>query len=345
MKPAIISKCWQGSLIPTASFAMVVLLAVTVGLGSAAGATSPAGKVFFTIVNSLDTSAPWEPLCLRFTATKVCDEGDYFEDGGCGSWFYTEQRNSESEVSIIFGDDDDGNPTRFESRVRINTRGKKDALGGAGRVVAGNKSLNFGLAGQSTSRGKCQRLIRDFYNDPVARTPSCMERAVFGDAEESLYILPYPVGKKYPILTSYCQRPGGHDRSLAYDFAMPFDSEVVAARSGTVQFIWEGTDDPKDDRFNGLNIEHDDGTIAVYAHLAYNGALVELGDRVEQGQVIAITGDSGLGEGGVPHLHFQVYRHEPVYLDDVPVNFRNARGRLDERGGLMWGYRYKALPY
>jgi|GEM_PF-4888646 len=31
---------------------------------------------------------------------------------------------------------------------------------------------------------------------------SCVERAVFGDPADSLYVLPYPVGTSYPVLQS-----------------------------------------------------------------------------------------------------------------------------------------------
>ena len=102
-------------------------------------------------------------------------------------------------------------------------------------------------------------------------------------------------------------------------------------------------DEPDEIRPNGFYIEHEDGTIGSYAHITQDGVLVEVGDYVEQGQVVAIGGTSGSYE---PHLHFMVYQRYPEIVedDDVPVNFRNADGPLDERGGLMWGYVYWAMP-
>jgi murein DD-endopeptidase MepM/ murein hydrolase activator NlpD len=154
--------------------------------------------------------------------------------------------------------------------------------------------------------------------------------------------LPFPAGAAYRLGTSYCGR-GGHPNSIAYDFDMPVGADVVAARAGEVVMVWEDTpDEPDELRPNGFYIEHDDGSIGSYAHITQNGVLVDVGDRVEQGQVVAIGGTSGTS---APHLHFMVYQRYPTRVedDDVPVNFRNADGPLDERGGLMWGYVYRAM--
>jgi murein DD-endopeptidase MepM/ murein hydrolase activator NlpD len=74
-----------------------------------------------------------------------------------------------------------------------------------------------------------------------------------------------------------------------------------------------------------------------------NSVLPEVGDRVRRGEVIAQSGTSG---GSLPVLHFGVYRTWPVQTgNDIAVNFRNADGPLDERGGLVQGAIYTALPY
>lgn len=81
-----------------------------------------------------------------------------------------------------------------------------------------------------------------------------------------------------------------------------------------------------------MYIEHSDGTTAFYAHLVQDSVLPEVGDRVAQGEIIAQSGTSG---GTVAVLGG----------DDVAINFRNADGPLDERGGLVQGATYTALPY
>jgi hypothetical protein len=62
---------------------------------------------------------------------------------------------------------------------------------------------------------------------------------------------------------------------------------------------------------------------AFYAHLQFGSIVVPVAD-----------------------LHFGVYRTWPMqHGDDLPVNFQNAEGALDARGGLQEGVVYLALPY
>lgn len=182
------------------------------------------------------------------------------------------------------------------------------------------------------------------------RTPlPCLERAVFGDASQSPYILPYPVGDSYRLMQGYCYPEGGHRNQLACDFETPVGVTVVASRSGTVMGVRGDLPDdgkqPESGQHNHIMIRHDDGTVAFYAHLKQNSILVNVGDNVSQGQPIAASGNSG-NTGGLPHLHFGVYEAWPAREGlDVPVNFRNAEGTHDKRNGLRPGGYFKALPY
>jgi murein DD-endopeptidase MepM/ murein hydrolase activator NlpD len=168
---------------------------------------------------------------------------------------------------------------------------------------------------------------------------------VFGQPAESPYLLPYRPGEFYQVTQSCCFQSGGHRDQLAYDFAIPVGRDVLAARAGEVMEVRESS--PDDGRGSGRHnyvfIRHDDGTVAFYAHLEQDGVLVEPGDAVAAGQVIALSGNSGLT--GSPHLHFGVYRWWPPQEGfGVAVNFRNALGRLDPRDGLLMGAVYEALP-
>jgi len=128
---------------------------------------------------------------------------------------------------------------------------------------------------------------------------------------------------------------------------MPIGDDVIASRAGVVVLLWEETPDSGDAVYkienNYLFILHSDGMVSMYAHLKQYSIDVEVGEYVEQGQRIAAAGNSG--SGGTPHLHFGVYATWPnVEGLDVPVNFSNARGVLDARGGLVAGRKYIALP-
>jgi murein DD-endopeptidase MepM/ murein hydrolase activator NlpD len=174
----------------------------------------------------------------------------------------------------------------------------------------------------------------------------CLARAVFGDPADSAYILPFSVGASYPLLQTYCgPQNHGADNQLAYDFTIPVGDPVIAARPGIVRDVVEGYADTDTNRThtNQMFIEHGDGTVAFYAHLMQDSVLPEVGDRVRRGELIARSGSSG---GRVAVLHFGVYRAwRPQGGDDVAINFRNADGPLDERGGLVQGATYTALPY
>lgn len=180
--------------------------------------------------------------------------------------------------------------------------------------------------------------------DTTLESP-CLTRALFGDPAESDYILPYRAGEDYYVSQSYCTPGGSHHNQLAYDFNMPIGTEVLAARAGRVKGIRESSPDDGvgDGDHNYIFIQHDDGTVAFYAHLMQDGVLVEPGDEVEAGDLIGYSGNSGQ-TGGNPHLHFGVYLDWlPEEGRDAPVNFSNSSGNNDERGGLAAGERYTAL--
>lgn len=174
----------------------------------------------------------------------------------------------------------------------------------------------------------------------------CLARAVFGDPTDSPYILPYNVSESYSLLQTYCgPLSHGRDNQLAYDFRLPIDAEVLAARAGIVRIVVDtyANDDLVGSHNNHIFIEHEDGTTAMYAHLVQHSAAVLAGASVGAGQLIALSGTSGTS---IAHLHFGVYRTWPHRGgDDVPVNFRNAAGALDERGGLQLNVSYTALPW
>jgi formylglycine-generating enzyme required for sulfatase activity len=99
----------------------------------------------------------------------------------------------------------------------------------------------------------------------------------------------------------------------AIDFAMPSGTPVHAARRGTVigieqSFKVGGQDRVLVDKANYVDVLHDDGTIATYAHLAEKSVVVRMGQRVAAGDMLALSGSTGYSSG--PHLHFAVWTLE-----------------------------------
>ncbi len=118
----------------------------------------------------------------------------------------------------------------------------------------------------------------------------------------------------------------------AIDFALPEGTPVLAARRGKVMqvqgnFTENGTDPLRDrQRANFIRILHEDGSMAVYAHLRANGVLVRSGQQVETGQRIGLSGNTGYSTA--PHLHFVVQANTGMQLQSVPVRIVTDRGEL-----------------
>ena len=92
---------------------------------------------------------------------------------------------------------------------------------------------------------------------------------------------------------------------------------------------------------NTVEVTHVDGSFAQYLHLTRDGALVEVGDSVAQGQLIAISGHTGL-TGPREHLHFVVFEFMGRSTrKSLPVTFRNVEGRQPLREDRV----YRALPH
>lgn len=118
----------------------------------------------------------------------------------------------------------------------------------------------------------------------------------------------------------------------AVDFASAIGTRVVAARDGTVMqleagFTEAGLDAAADaGRANFVRIVHDDGSMALYAHLQAGGVLVHAGQRVRRGQAIGLSGNTGLSSG--PHLHFVVQANRGMRLQSIPFRMFGAAGIL-----------------
>ncbi|MEO9850466.1 MAG: peptidoglycan DD-metalloendopeptidase family protein [Reichenbachiella sp.] len=170
----------------------------------------------------------------------------------------------------------------------------------------------------------------------------------FGDPGSSAYVLPYKSGKTYKFSQVYCsENPAwGHHNWFAYDIDMDTGEMVVASRAGEVIAIKEDNPDIGGDcsggKENFVFILHDDGTVMSYVHFTTDGVLVEVGDRVEQGQEIALSGNSGCSAG--PHTHVALFKDRTNYdrQSTIPFNYSNAVGVLDDNRGLVLGEEYTA---
>ncbi|WP_062208401.1 M23 family metallopeptidase [Streptomyces sp. NBRC 109706] len=112
-----------------------------------------------------------------------------------------------------------------------------------------------------------------------------------------------PISDDYELSATY---GNAGDRWAAkhsgQDFAVPSGTEVNSVHEGTV--VKAGGNGAGDGPAygNAVVIEHTDGTFTQYAHLSEVD--VAVGDEVETGEKIALSGNTGNSSG--PHLHFEV---------------------------------------
>jgi murein DD-endopeptidase MepM/ murein hydrolase activator NlpD len=162
-----------------------------------------------------------------------------------------------------------------------------------------------------------------------------------GDGE---YYFPYKADLSFKLIQGENGTYSHLDSSLySLDFGMPEGTEITTSRSGTVIAFKEDSNEGGPDRelykgkANYVWILHDDGSIASYLHLKQNGALVELGQKVNPGDVIGLSGNTG--HSTTPHLHFQVVMPRGFAgYDYIPIRFKGISGALQE------GSSYTATP-
>ncbi|MEP6562326.1 MAG: M23 family metallopeptidase [Nakamurella sp.] len=132
----------------------------------------------------------------------------------------------------------------------------------------------------------------------------------------------------------------------AWDFDLPEGTEVLAARAGTVALASGGWAADHcggvsagqagnvisalvGNEANFVEIDHGDGTSALYLHLSAVAPEIERkarsGESVAQGEVLGLSGKTGYTQC-VPHLHFQVERSVKAdwFTDSLPISFGDS---------------------
>lgn len=149
-----------------------------------------------------------------------------------------------------------------------------------------------------------------------------------------MYQLPIDKKTALQIAQGFNGRQSHTDEQNRYaiDFSMPVGTPILAARGGLVMqtsgdFNRAGMNREKyAARANIVRIVHDDGTMAVYAHLKQGGVMVREGQRVATGQLIAYSGNTGYSTG--PHLHFCLQVNRNMNLVSIPFRMSGPNGEL-----------------
>ncbi len=105
---------------------------------------------------------------------------------------------------------------------------------------------------------------------------------------------------------------GASTNHKGIDISVGSGTNVYACASGTVSISQYS-----DSAGNYVVIDHGNGYVSKYMH---NSSLkVSAGDQVQKGQVIALSGSTGISTG--PHLHFQIEKDGTKYKANILTNF------------------------
>lgn len=107
------------------------------------------------------------------------------------------------------------------------------------------------------------------------------------------------------------------------DFGVPIGTKIMAAAGGTVLGVGDTDTACKGVSFGRwVFIRHDNGLSSIYAHLSVISATE--GQRVETGDVIGYSGNTGYSTG--PHLHLGVYASDAIKVENRPS--LSCRGKI-----------------
>lgn len=129
------------------------------------------------------------------------------------------------------------------------------------------------------------------------------------------------------------------DSAMVNDNYYAFNREVTAPADGKVIKVVHHLKDNIPGEINELEpagnliiIEHKNNEYSMVAHLKNNSSRVHEGDRVRQGDVIALCGNSG--NSSEPHIHFQVM-DSPDYMNCKSIRIRFADGKEPTQGDVI----------
>ena len=140
--------------------------------------------------------------------------------------------------------------------------------------------------------------------------------------------LPFPPRTNFLISQGAFGRQSHIEQGNEYswDFDVPLGTSVVAVEDGKVIDVWEpnlggGCDEKYNNTAHNIKVQHEDGSVAQYVHVA---SQIKLGEEVREGQVIATTAVNGWI--CQPQLHFGIYRskdqlYNSTHRETLPLLF------------------------
>ena len=188
-----------------------------------------------------------------------------------------------------------GNPAALAAQVRsLSARlGSDEAAMLA--LFCGEEPARYALSRTDSTR------LEDLARELPPRSGDCIARASQALMQAEAYALAWPLPESVQITSPFGVREhpilGMRRVHAGVDLGTPMGTPVRAVAEGIVRRA-------SSDEINGriLVLDHGRGVTTIYCH--NRELLVHDGQRVEKGQVIARSGNSGRSTG--PHLHYQL---------------------------------------
>lgn len=192
-------------------------------------------------------------------------------------------------------------------------------------------ALELGVRGPD--RRGAQDQVRLWYHKERARKlPGVVDPApqveVWG-AVRRVMESEWPVSPRWPVTSTFGDRThptlGGRRFHAGVDVGVPSGTGIRASLPGRVSCACQ-------DRVSGryVVLDHGDSLASVYCHASQ--LLVEDGEQVEAGQLVALSGSTGRSTG--PHLHYGL-RIGGTWVDPVLVYRLRAAVRFAGPEGLQ----------
>ena len=132
--------------------------------------------------------------------------------------------------------------------------------------------------------------------------------------------------------------------TYSVDFLLSEGIKIIASRAGIVTKVkttgkenYSGKDLKKGEQaykkhMNEIEIKHSDETYSAYAHLKHKGSFVKVGNKVKQGQIIGLSGNTGWSSAS--HLDFSVYKKniKGYKIKKIRFKFKDYNKSLGKKG-------------
>lgn len=214
-----------------------------------------------------------------------------------------------------------------EERTKAELEKEKLVLAGQHDTVASTQNAQSSLlAATKGEQSKYEQLLAEkerqheefeaMIRDIESKIQIMIDPNSFPDADNGVLVWPLDkiiVTQQFGGSDFAAQNPGIYGRPYhpGTDFGVPVGTKVKSVSGGTVR--GSGNTDAYPGCYawgKWILVDHDNGLSSLYAHLS--SVLVSSGQRVEAGEVIALSGNTGISTG--PHLHLTLYASQGVKI-------------------------------